>query len=392
AAPRTTPKPTFVDSSGTEFLLVFPWNNAPIGSKQDIYLDLINLDEFSSAHVNITYYTLNENNTSEKNEDYLDVPPTNASTYFLPKSCVCQKRTYMTGVDQVPSTKIYLVSDIPISVVGHNYYNGIGDSFGVWSTTAAKKVYKVSLPSALVSENPTEGFETLYFLTETDNNITANVHQKYNSIQFSISLKGDLAADTAVLTIEPDDRIIFVTGTEPFAIVVAVRNLPAIGGQNGTDFGCFMPSSFFLRRALKYEAILEIQLEIKTPLQFTQAHTRINEASDFSGGLGNVIIGDETTRNTSTHDGKPIDSDSYTVFKYDKVQRYYQTISDETQGFHWFSAEGEYTLYICAAGNGSAASYTPRIQDSDLPLISAILEKWSPELFLPISRSYLANS
>ena len=80
AAPRTTPKPTFVDSSGTEFLLVFPWNNAPIGSKQDIYLDLINLDEFSSAHVNITYYTLNENNTSEKNEDYLDVPPTNAST------------------------------------------------------------------------------------------------------------------------------------------------------------------------------------------------------------------------------------------------------------------------------------------------------------------------
>ena len=75
-----------MDGSGTEFLLVFPWNNAPFGSKQDIYLDLINLDEFSSAHVNITYYTLNENNTSEKNEDYIAVPSTNARTVSVKTS------------------------------------------------------------------------------------------------------------------------------------------------------------------------------------------------------------------------------------------------------------------------------------------------------------------
>ncbi|VDD85233.1 unnamed protein product, partial [Enterobius vermicularis] len=384
-ARRTTPKPTFVDGSGTEFLLVFPWNNAPFGSKQDIYLDLINLDEFSSAHVNITYYTLNENNTSEKNEDYIAVPSTNARTYFLPKNCVCQKRSYLTSMTQVPSTKINLVSDIPISVVGHNYYNGTGDSFG-----GARFIFISSL--------------------------------------VAVTFKGDLAADVAVLTIEPKETVIFAYGSEPFAIVAAVRNLPAVGGQNGTDFGnplqgifttdlTFANRFLFTPRSGSQQTMdIKAQGELTTRWLSFQAGPDTLEKFDrsefgnminFHRGLGNVvrygncygdtdllndgafldtvipesqyitgktgyvlhhlnnwimIIGDEATRNTSRHDGKPIDSDSYTVFKYDKVQRYYQTIANVVQGFHWFSAEGEYMLYVCSAGNGFAASYTPRIQ------------------------------
>ena len=58
---------------------------------------------------------------------------------------------------QVPSTKINLVSDIPISVVGHNYYNGTGDSFGgarfIFISSLVAVTFKVLLPSDIKFNN-----------------------------------------------------------------------------------------------------------------------------------------------------------------------------------------------------------------------------------------------
>ena len=51
--------------------------------------------------------------------------------FYLPNDCVYQGQNVLElpSVKTIPNTKIYIRSNLPISVVAHNFYNDSGDSY-----------------------------------------------------------------------------------------------------------------------------------------------------------------------------------------------------------------------------------------------------------------------
>uniref|UniRef100_A0A0N4UTL8 TMEM131_like domain-containing protein n=1 Tax=Enterobius vermicularis TaxID=51028 RepID=A0A0N4UTL8_ENTVE len=254
------------DSSGTNFLTVFPWNNAPAGSPQQISLNFINVDKRKTASVNVTYYTLNSKETSVKNETRITVSPLNSATFDLPPSCVYQgyKVSELPSIETISNRKIQVVSDSPISVVAHNFYNDSGDSYTILPVSLWKKEYKFSLPPAQ------RGSHMLYFLSIMEVELHLKVFFGTSKTEFTINLTGEEEAKVYVPSTDSEALTVIVTGSMIFTVIAAVRRLPISNSNGRSDFGCFIPSSAFSSHLLHGTYVTT--LDTATYYSFTPAN------------------------------------------------------------------------------------------------------------------------
>lgn len=283
-----------IDSIGTEFLTIFPWNNGGVNIKSNLSIDCINSDRTNMAKVTVYYneFTVSgwDINIIYKNET-ISVDPLNSTRYTFPSSSVYQ---YLSqGVNRYPDTRIRIVSDNPISVIAHTYGpDGSGDSFTVMPTALAGYNYALSMPNPVSTAG---SFAMIYMIPLTSNGnevvnfkvITHTSTQTYTEKLFSDK------SDVLMFAGPEKSFTFYASGNSKFVIVAAIRGLPISAINELQDFGCFMPTPV-ASTVCEPNSMGDIHLTELTSSNYFIASPPIPECADF-----NVQIFGSNTAQTS---------------------------------------------------------------------------------------------
>lgn len=232
-----------VDSAGTDFVTIIPWNNNDVNTAPTVNLDFANTDATRTATVQLTYSVyaiVGEDVTTSLRYATVTVLPRSSSRKSFSADSVYQYVTHGLNTEY-PSTKIYISSDIPISVFAHNYASdGAGDTFTVLPTSMAAKDYSFSLPAT----SSAKGLSMIYFLpTIADVNIKFSVltASSTSPVEYTVLVPAGPTAKVVMFGGPPKDFTFYASGDNPFIIVSGVRLLPTLASSTVQDFGSFMP-------------------------------------------------------------------------------------------------------------------------------------------------------
>uniref|UniRef100_A0A0N4VKD9 PA14 domain-containing protein n=1 Tax=Enterobius vermicularis TaxID=51028 RepID=A0A0N4VKD9_ENTVE len=229
-----------VDSTGTDFLTIFPWNNNDVDHFPVVAaIDFINSDETTTATVDISYsvYAISGDDiTTTIKTKRITVGKKSKETFAFGSDSVYQYLAQGLNLDY-PSTKIFVHSSSPISVFAHTYTaEGIGDTFAVLPTAMASKEYSFSLPK----HQSAKALGMIYLLpTVADARISLTLITATKTRDYSVTVPAGLTDNVAMFGTPPKDFSLYATSDQPFLIVAAIRMLPASNAKY--EFGCFMP-------------------------------------------------------------------------------------------------------------------------------------------------------